>query len=381
MEPVTFLKPLDPAQRSLAMRRRPPSIELPRPEALTGTPAIPTRDAAALLRWGRDTASLPVVWDVWRRRITCFLSTWEAPGGHLGAETVDAHDSRLGISRSRADPTMALLHGVAVSLDRFCQECTGSREFREHAVIPAALIEIWQTLLQDPAPVRPSVTHRLADLHGRAPDAARRWAIGHHLLATLTQGQIVSLLAYESLQPSPGTEQTRQFLQRTALLCQAGAAACRFTADLAHAPGLPVNPLTPGADSASETLPAGRSSDHQQLMAVIARLRPALSQARSICPDEHAAMTAAVSRFCIEHRRLRTRSADATVPAQPVTRRQPPASERFIEPTPLPVVVKVAAPARFAATAVSRRPTPTDTSGSLVRLLTRLAGARVSAHP
>lgn len=351
METVTLFKPLDPAQRPLAMRRGLPAPAWPQPEALTGAPVL-APDAAALLQWGRDTAGLPLVWDVWRRRIACFLSTWQPSGG-------------------RAEPGVALLHAVAMSLDRFCQECTGAREFREHAAIPAALIEIWQTLLHDGAPVRPSVDHRLVAVHGRAPDAARRRAVGHQLLTTLTQGQIVSLLSYERLVPSPSAEQTRAFLLRTARLCQAGAAAYRFAADRAHDGDPPMAHTDPGDGLPPQRWPeSGRSEDHRHLVSVVTRLRPALARARSVCPEEHAAMVEAVSRCCIERRRLQTRPAGAPVSVSSST--TAPAQRRLVPERPR---APASPPRELAIT--TRHPPRTVAAGSLGRLLTRLTGTRV----
>ena len=326
-------------------------------------------DAAALRRWGRDTAGLPVVWDVWRRRVTCFLSTWNMTGDLTASDPADAHDHRLGIVRSRADPTTALLNGVVLSLDRFCQECTGAREFREQAIVPAVLIEMWQWLLQDPDPVRPSVDGKLAEVHGRAPDAIRRWAVGHQLLATLTQGQIVSLLAYERLQPSPSVAQTRQFLQRTTRLCLAGAAACRFTADLTHVARQQSRHLTQGLEPDSPHAVEPRSMDHRHLTDVVARLRPLLAQARQICPEEHAAMSEAISRFCRERRQLQVYMADApglfrSTPALPTT-----AQDTAVRP------------ASWMVAAASPPPVKTLTTSSLERLLPLRAGSPLLAHP
>lgn len=344
-------------------------MALPRPEALAGRSLVLPHDAAALRRWGRDTAGLPVVWDVWRRRITCFLSTWNLTGDRAAGDPADAHDQRLGIVRSRTDPTMALLNGVVQSLDRFCQECTGAREFREQAIIPAALIEMWQWLLQDPDPVRPSVDGKLAEVHGRAPDAIRRWAVGHQLLATLTQGQIVSLLAYERLQPSPSVAQTRQFLQRTTRLCLAGAAACRFTADLTHGARLQsrhlAQELEPDAPQAVET----RSMDHRHLTEIVTRLRPLLAQAGRACPEEHAAMSEAISRFCRERRQLQVHMADA------------PGLLRSAPTLPTAVPDTAVRPASWLVATASPPPVKTLTASSLERLLPLRAGSPLLAHP
>lgn len=382
MEPAILFKRLDPVQRALATRRRLPSIDLPRPESLSGVPGVLPHETAALRQWGRETAGLPVVWDVWRRRIAAFLPTRMPPEGREPDEWADVNDRSVGIARNRAAPTLVLLHGVLVSLDRFCQECTGAREFRDHAIIPAALIEVWQCLLQDPEPVRPAVGYRLADVHGRAPDAARRWVSGHQLLATLTQGQIVSLLAFERLQPAPGVEQTRAFLQRTTRLCQAGAAACRFTADLAHQE----RQARPQATD-SGALPlqeAGqRGMDHRHLIEVVTRMRTTLAHARRVCPEEHAAMTRAIASYCAERHQLLSRRSTrpatwSDTPIRPVDRQPNEAAPHRARPEPVrvePVGAATRSWGNVAAGPNARTPSPTAPSGAWTSLFTRLAGA------
>lgn len=309
MDPVTLFRSADPAQRVLAARRGISPFVLPWPAALTGGEPEGVPDAAALRQWGRETASLPLVWDVWRRRVASFVAVWTTAG--TGADATDPHDRFFGISRCDAVPARALLHGVLMALDRFCHECTGAREFKEHAIIPAALIEIWQLVLQDPDPVWPQVDGRLAEVHGRAPDPARRWLQGHHVFAALTQGLTWSLLSFERLQPEPTEAQTQRFLQRMARLYRASAAAFRFTADFS--PAAYEHLIRP---SMSEPhVPAGFSGsmsvDHGHLVSVLTRLRPVLAQAKALCPDEHAAMVDALTLVYDDHRHVCARFAGA----------------------------------------------------------------------
>jgi hypothetical protein len=309
MDPVTLFRTADPAQRVLAARRGVASLVLPWPGALHGGTCEALADAPALRRWGRETASLPMVWDVWRRRVASFVAVWQP--SCADGEASDPHDRYFGIGRCNAEPVRALLHGVLTALDRFCHECTGAREFREHAVIPAALIEIWQLVLQEPEPVRPPVENRLAEVHGRAPDPVRRWLQGHHVFAALTQGLTWSLLSFERLQPEPTEAQTQRFLQGMARLYRASAAAFRFTADFS--PAAYEHLIRP---SMSEPhVPAGFSGsmsvDHGHLVSVLTRLRPALAQAAVQCPEEHAAMVQALTLVYDDHRHVCARFAGA----------------------------------------------------------------------
>jgi hypothetical protein len=146
-------------------------------------------------------------------------------------------------------------------------------------------------------------------------DPMRRWVLGHHIFAALTQGIIFALQDFEAAMCVDDEQRTRDALTLAADLMTAAATAFRFTADFPPAAYRDtVRPSMMGED-VGEGFSGLLSVDHRRLVAVLVRIRPLMEETARRLTVEHKRLNVALSHVYGDHKFVCARFGGAEEPS------------------------------------------------------------------
>ncbi|NUP76783.1 MAG: hypothetical protein HOV96_04430 [Nonomuraea sp.] len=269
-----------------------------------------TRDSPAPLLLARRMAAGPSATDLLDR-----LRTLPAPPS--GAERADvadrtrsyvyddrlrAYDAYFGVVRAGRHTDGVFARGLLVAYRSLLEEGLGAGtrlSWADWSSLCAALrtmICLSTGVESPPAPVpEPPLLRWHLDPH-------RRWRVGHHVFFVLTQSVIVALQSFQSALEEADVAGARRNLRLAARLLRASAAAFVFTAEFS------ANQYHGGVRQTMEAPFVGDgfsgllSPDHQYLVRLFARLRPALRNLPEELVPDHRAFTRALGAVYDSHK-------------------------------------------------------------------------------
>jgi hypothetical protein len=135
-----------------------------------------------------------------------------------------------------------------------------------------------------------------------AVDPMRRWVLGHQVFATLTQGIIFALQDFEIAVRAPDPARAREALKLAADLLMASASAFRFTGDFAPSAYRDLVRPSMMPPRAGEGFSGLLSIDHRQLVAMLVRTRPLMTETVVRFAPEHQRLTMALNHVYDDHK-------------------------------------------------------------------------------
>jgi hypothetical protein len=150
------------------------------------------------------------------------------------------------------------------------------------------------------APVEPTATAACAA--PTAVDPMRRWVLGHQIFATLTQGIIFALQDFEIAARAPDPARAREALKIAADLLMASASAFRFTGDFAPSAYRDLVRPSMMPPRAGEGFSGLLSIDHRQLVAMLVRTRPLMTETATRFAPEHQRLAMALNHVYEDHK-------------------------------------------------------------------------------
>jgi hypothetical protein len=243
------------------------------------------------------------------------------------------HDRFFRIARSSEAAGPAHVRGILTALQRFRDEAQllDAAVLAGYAAIWEALMNLLRAYLRLPTARRRRARPQPEMPHDTA-HPMRRWIVGHHVFAAITQGVIWALQRFEQAARQQRLEDAEAALRLTSELFTASAAAFRFAAgfDPKHYDQVIRPSMSPPV--VPEGFSGGMSVDHGHLITVMRRLREPLAAARALHADAHAEMSAALAQVYDDHKFVCARFGGDELPSLRMQRQStPPTSVDMLE--------------------------------------------------
>jgi hypothetical protein len=229
-----------------------------------------------------------------------------AAAGPLGLSRLadeDAHDRYFHICRVSASEGTTFLRSILAAARMFHAEMDAVYAALDAARF-AAVGGGFAALIGQIAEIRTAPIEH----HAAAPPAKpiefmpmRRWLLGHHVFAALTQGIIFALQELETAMHDAVDSCAREAFTLAADLMVASAVAFRFTADFKASDYRDVVRPTMMGQDVGKGFSGLLSLDHRRLVVILGRIRPLMGQAERRFADEHQRLHLALNHVYDDH--------------------------------------------------------------------------------
>jgi hypothetical protein len=229
-------------------------------------------------------------------------ATPSVPDGSVADD--EAHDRYFRICRAQESDGARFLGTIVTAATMFHAEMEsayGWADAERFAAVGAGLA----ALLGQIAGVHLAPVEHAAAATPTMPakvDPMERWVLGHQIFAALTQAIVFALQDFEVAACGAEAQRARDALTLAADLLMASATAFQFTADFPPSAYRDVVRPSMMAERVGAGFSGLLSADHRQLVAVLTRIRPRMSEAVVRFAAQHQRLTRALNHVYENHK-------------------------------------------------------------------------------